>query len=332
SLKQLLIGGEALSVGHVRTGLEELGEVELINGYGPTEVTTFSCTHRIRSSAGAGWERGVPIGRPISNTEAYVLDGRQQLVPVGVVGELYLGGDGLARGYIGTAELTAERFVPHGYSRERGARLYRTGDLVRYGRTGELEFVGRVDEQLKIRGYRIEPGEVESVLKQHELVREAVVVGRTEESGEKRVVAYVVAAGGAEEVSVTELRRYLGEKLPSYMIPSAFVYLAELPLNANGKVDRGALPAPEWQSSLSEREYVGPRTATEEVLCGIWAEVLRVERVGIHDNFFELGGDSILSIQIVAKARQQGLQLSPKQLFQYQTIAEVSEQVQESKL
>jgi amino acid adenylation domain-containing protein len=300
-LRQLLIGGEALSVSHVRRGLAALAGVELINGYGPTEVTTFSCTHRIRSSAEEGWEQGVPIGKPIGNTEAYVLDGRQELAPVGVVGELYLGGEGLARGYVGAAALTSERFVPHPFSRERGARLYRTGDLVRYRRDGELEFMGRVDEQLKIRGFRIEPGEVESVLREHEQVAEAVVLGRQEESGEKRLVAYLVAAAGAAELSVADLRRYLDEKLPEYMVPAGFVYLAELPLNANGKVDRAALPAPEWEQMRGEQEYVGPRTAVEEVLCGIWEEVLGVDRVGVYDNFFKIGGNSLLAMQVVSR-------------------------------
>ena len=190
---------------------------------GRRRATTCECAHGWNSGDGDG--QTLPIGRAIGNTEVYVLDGRQQLVPVGVVGELYLGGDGLARGYLGAAAQTAERFVPHPYSGTGGARLYRTGDLVRYDREGQLEFVGRVDEQLKIRGYRIEPGEVESALRGHESVSEAVVLGRAEESGEKRLVAYVVAAAGAAELSVTELRSYLGGKLPEYMLPAAFVYL-----------------------------------------------------------------------------------------------------------
>ena len=308
SLKQLLIGGEALSVRQVRAGLAELDGVELINGYGPTEVTTFSCTHRIRSSAGTAWEQGVPIGRAIGNTEAYVLDGRQQLAPVGVVGELYLGGDGLARGYLGATGQTAERFVPHPYSGTGGARLYRTGDLVRYDRDGQLEFVGRVDEQLKIRGYRIEPGEVESALRGHESVSEAVVLGRAEESGEKRLVAYVVAAkgeaGGAAELSVTELRSYLGGKLPEYMLPAAFVYLKELPLNANGKVDRKAFLALEREEVVAAREFVEPRTSLEEEVAVICRQSLGITRIGIYDNLFELGCNSIKATIIVSRLRE----------------------------
>jgi amino acid adenylation domain-containing protein len=330
-LRQLLIGGEALSESHIRRGLAALEDVELINGYGPTEVTTFSCTHRIRSSAGEEWEQGVPIGKPINNTEAYVLDERQELVPVGVVGELYLGGEGLARGYVGAAELTSERFVPRPFSKDPGARLYRTGDLVRYRRDGELEFMGRVDEQLKIRGFRIEPGEVESVLREHEQVAEAVVLGRQEESGEKRLVAYLVAAAGAAELSVTELRRYVEEKLPEYMMPAGFVYLAELPLNANGKVDRAMLPAPEWEQVRSGQEYVGPRTAVEEVLCGIWAEVLGVEQVGVYDNFFELGGHSLLATRINSRLRQAfGIELPLRELFESGSIARLAERVSEA--
>jgi amino acid adenylation domain-containing protein/non-ribosomal peptide synthase protein (TIGR01720 family) len=329
-VKHLLFGGEQVDVGIVRKLVEGGSKPErLLHVYGPTEVTTYATWSEVQE---VGVEaQTIAIGRPLSNTEAYVLDERQELVPVGVVGELYLGGEGLARGYVGAAELTSEKFVPHPFSREVGARLYRTGDLVRYRRDGELEFVGRVDEQLKIRGFRIEPGEVESVLREHAQVVDAVVLGWQEESGEKRLVAYLVmkSDGIFSVPTANQLRMYLREKLPEYMMPAGFVYLAELPLNANGKVDRAALPAPEWEQGSSE-EWVGPRTAVEEVLCGIWAEVLRVERVSVNDNFFELGGDSILSIQIVAKARQQGLHLSPKLLFQYQNIAELSEQVKEN--
>jgi amino acid adenylation domain-containing protein len=251
-VKQLLVGGEALSVKHIQQGLAELPETEIINGYGPTEVTTFSCTHRVRRTAAAGWERGVPIGRPINNTEAYVLDERGQLLPVGVVGELYLGGAGLARGYAGDAVQTAEKFVPHGFAKRAGERLYRTGDLVRWRVDGELEFVGRVDEQVKLRGYRIEPGEIEQALREHEAVQDAVVVVRRGEAEEKRLVAYIVS--DTTSVTVNELRAHLRERLPEYMVPWSFEYLDRLPLNANGKVDREALPEP----SLRKRTMRGP--------------------------------------------------------------------------
>ncbi len=306
---------------HVQQGLAALRETEFINGYGPTEVTTFSCTHRVRQTAAESWERGVPIGRPINNTEAYVLDERGQLLPVGVVGELYLGGAGLARGYVGDAAQTAEKFVPHAFAKRAGERLYRTGDLVRWRADGELEFVGRVDEQVKLRGYRIEPGEIEQALREHEAVQDAVVVVRGGENEEKRLVAYIAADTAA--VTVNELRAHLRERLPEYMVPWSFEYLERLPLNANGKVDREALPEPAGVAELSG-EYVGPRTATEEMLCGIWSEVLRVERVGVHDNFFELGGDSILSIQIIAKIQEQGFGCSIQDLFERPEIAELA--------
>jgi non-ribosomal peptide synthase protein (TIGR01720 family) len=309
----------------MQQGLTALPATEFINGYGPTEVTTFSCTHRLRETAGESWEHGVPIGKPINNTESYVLDEQEQLLPVGVVGELYLGGAGVARGYVGDAAQTAERFVPHAYARREGERLYRTGDLVRWRVDGALEFMGRVDEQVKLRGYRIEPGEIEQALREHEAVQDAVVVVHADKE-EKRLVAYVVTQ--AEAVSVSELRQHLRERLPDYMAPWSYEYLEHLPLNANGKVDRAALPEPSSSPRLTA-EYVAPRTATEEVLCGIWSEVLRVERVGIHDNFFALGGDSILSIQIAARARQRGLQLSPKQLFQQQRISDLVSVVSE---
>ena len=233
------------------------------------------------------------------NTQVYVLDEQQQLAPVGVAGELYLGGAGLARGYLQRPELTAAQFVPHPYSRAGGERLYRTGDQVRWTERGELEFVGRRDEQVKIRGFRVEPGEIEAVLTAHESVREAVVIVRGEESEARRLVAYVVPEAGAA-LSSSEWRHYLQRRLPDYMVPSAFVRLAQMPLTANGKVDRRALPAPEWSGS---GQYVGPRTPVEELLAGIWADVLQVEQVGVYDNFFELGGHSLLATQVMSRVR-----------------------------
>ena len=292
----------------------------LHNLYGPTEaaidVTYWACER-------ASEREIVPIGRPIANTEVYVLDQRGRLVPVGVAGELHIGGAGLARGYWQRPELTAERFIPDSFSGKAGARLYRTGDLVRYLEAGELEYLGRLDQQVKVRGHRIELGEIEAVLGQHEGVRQSVVVAREDAPGQKQLVAYVVSAGEAE-VSSTELRSYLREKLPEYMAPAFFVPLAELPLTPNGKVDRRALPAPEHTRAQSEESYVAARTAVEELLVVIWCEVLGLEQVGVHDNFFHLGGDSILSIQVISKARQAGFQLTPKQLFQHPTIAQLA--------
>ncbi len=301
AVKQVLFGGEQVDVRSV-AAVQAAGAGRLVNLYGPTEITVCASWHEVKQVAST--DVTVPIGRPINNTEVHVLDERGQLLPVGVVGELYAGGAGLARGYVGDAAQTAERFVPNAFAKNAGERLYRTGDLARWNVDGELEFVGRVDEQVKLSGYRIEPGEIEQALREHEAVQDAVVLVRRSKDEEKRLVAYVVADTAA--VTVNELRGHLRERLPEYMVPWSFEYLERLPLKVNGKLDREALPEPS-RVAESAREYVGPRTATEEVLCGIWSEVLRVERVGVHDNFFELGGDSILSIQISARARQRGL-------------------------
>jgi acyl carrier protein len=283
----------------VRVALKEGRPERLLHVYGPTESTTFATWEEVKEVDEKA--HTIAIGRPVANTRAYVLDADQEPVPVGVPGELYLGGDGLARGYLNRAELTAERFIPDGYSGEYGARLYRTGDMVRYVEDGKIEFIGRGDEQVKLRGYRIELGEIEAILREHPSMAEAVVIASTEEDGaEKRLVAYVV--GGAEtQPSVGELRQYLKERLPEYMIPSAFVSLQHLPLTPNGKVDRRALPAPELSRAEMEGEYVAPRNAVEEMLAGIWAEVLKAERISIYDNFFEIGGHSLLATQVISR-------------------------------
>jgi acyl-CoA synthetase (AMP-forming)/AMP-acid ligase II/acyl carrier protein len=266
------------------------------NLYGPSETTTYSTWVAMRRAEGF-----VPhVGRPIANTRIYLLNARGQPVPVGVVGELYIGGDGVARGYLNREELTAERFLRDPFAAEPDARMYRTGDLARYLPDGNIEFLGRNDFQVKIRGYRIELGEVEAALGRHPAVREVVMLAREDAPGDKRLVAYVVAKG--EAPSTAELKDYLASRLPQYMVPSAFVVLEQLPLTPNGKVDRKALPAPE-RTGL-EAEYIAPRNATEEKLAQIWAEVLKVERVGIHDNFFELGGHSLLATQVVSRINQ----------------------------
>jgi non-ribosomal peptide synthetase component F len=288
---------------------------ELHHSYGPTETaiaaTEWTCE--------AGAER-VLMGRPIANTHAYVLDGYMELLPVGVVGELYIGGVGVGRGYAGQAALTAERFVANPFSVAPGERLYRTGDLVRYDAEGKLEFVGRVDQQVKLRGYRIELGEIETVLRRNEQVREAVVV-LSEVDGDQRLVAYV--AGDAQ---AGELRAYLKEQLPDYMVPSFFVGLKELPLLPNGKLDRRALPAPK---GMGAEEYQAPRTQTEELLSGLWASVLRVPRVGIRDNFFELGGHSLLATKLASRVRETfGVEMPLRELFAHPTVASLAEQVE----
>ena len=314
-LRQLLAGGDALSVSHVERFLREVPDCTLINGYGPTENTTFSACHHVTSIAEGA--TNVPIGRGIGNTQLFVLDRNYEPAPIGVPGELFLGGAGLARAYLNRPDLTAERFVPHRFASEPGARLYRTGDLVRCLPNGEVEFLGRLDQQVKVRGFRIELGEIEAALCRHPNVREAIVVVRSDDE-KKRLVAYVA---GEVEAAASELRSYLKQQLPEYMIPAAFVVLDKLPLNNIGKVDRKQLPAPETSRPSLAETYVAPRTETERILAGIWSEVLSVKQVGIHDNFFELGGDSILSLQIVARAHQAGLQLTATQLFYHQTIA-----------
>ena len=319
-VRQLLAGGEALSVAHVRRMLEVIGSGRLINGYGPTENTTFTCCYVM--TADTRIENTVPIGRPIANTQVYVLDRHLQPVPVGVYGELYIGGDGVARGYLNRPELTAEKFVADPFDATGAGRLYRTGDLVRWLPDGNLEFVGRIDNQVKVRGFRIELGEIEAVLNQQPQVREAVVVVREDVPGDKRLVAYVVAEGGEVEL-IERLREQLRASLPDYMMPSAFVTLEGLPLTPNGKVDRKALPAPERM--VSEAAYVSPRTPTEEILAGIWAEVLKVERVGVHENFFELGGHSLLATQVVSRVRQAcGVELPLREVFAGPTVAYLS--------
>ena len=308
-------GGEALPF-EVKERFFALFGAELHNQYGPTEasidVTYWDCGK-------AGEQRVVPIGRPNANNRIYVLDKYEQPVGIGIAGEIFIGGIAVGRGYLQRPELTAERFTPDPFSGEEGARLYRTGDLGRYLADGSIEYLGRLDEQVKVRGFRIELGEIEAVLREHSAVRAAVAIVREDVPKNKRLVGYVVAETGAN-VGGPELREYLKTRLPEYMVPTAIVELAEIALTPNGKVDRRALPMPEHISSEG-RKYVAPRTAAEQILANLWSEVLRVEQVSIHDNFFELGGDSILTIQIISRANRAGLQLTPRQLFEHQTIA-----------
>ena len=319
-------GGSAVGL-KVLCGAEQLAEdlaeqlvahgAEVWNMYGPTETTVWSSVAEI-----GGERKRVTLGRPIANTQFYVLGAGMRPVPVGVSGELYIGGEGVARGYLNRPDLTAERFVPDAFSNGMGRRLYRTGDVVRW-RGGELEYVGRGDAQVKVRGYRIELGEVEAALREHEAIGEACVVARDDVAGGKRLVAYVVIPG-EHRPNVSELRAFLQGKLPEYMLPSAFVTVEAMPLTPNGKVDRRALPEPGHDRPELGGRYVAPRTAVEEALASIWSEVLGVEEVGVYDNFFELGGDSILTIQIVSKAGHSGLNFAPRELFQHQTIAELA--------
>ncbi|WP_338270543.1 amino acid adenylation domain-containing protein, partial [Corallococcus caeni] len=322
TVRQLHVGGDAVDPGAARAVLARGAPGKFVNAYGPTESTTFAAWHHVKEVAEGA--TAVPIGRPLSNTELYVLDAELQPVPVGVLGELYIGGDGLALGYLGRPELTAEKFVPHPFRTEAGARLYRTGDQVKQLPDGSVVFLGRLDSQVKVRGFRIELGEVESALGQCKGVAENTVIAREDSPGIKRLVAYV-GAPEAMRPTVDALRAELKTRLPEYMVPAAFVMLESLPLTPNGKVDRKALPAPQGDRQDSGKAYVAPRTPEEEKLAAIWASVLGLEKVGIHDNFFALGGDSIISIQIISRANQAGLRLMAKQLFQHQTVAELAQ-------
>ncbi len=317
SLERLFCGGEALRRSLVDRARERLPGLEIINLYGPTEVTIDSVAHVSQRDGGSAPME--PIGRPVANIQAYVLDARMAPVPIGVPGELHLAGAGVGRGYLHRPELTAERFLPNPFGE---GLLYRTGDAARWLLDGTLEYLGRVDQQVKIRGFRIELGEIEVVLAGHPAVRECAALAREDIAGEKKLVAYLVFADGASPTA-GEIRTFLKEKLPEYMVPSAFVVLPSLPLLASGKVDRRALPAPEGGAGLG-RVYAPPRDEAEATLARIWATLLRIPRVGIHDNFFEIGGDSILSIQIVARAQQAGLGITPRQIFLHPTIAELA--------
>jgi amino acid adenylation domain-containing protein len=327
SVRQVVAGGDVLSTEHVRRLLRaKEGRGVVVNGYGPTETTTFACCHRMSSETEL--EHGVPIGRPIGNTRVYVLSEEMELLGDGMLGELYIGGDGLARGYYNQPGLTADRFVPHPFSTTGGERLYRTGDYVSWRADGTLQFIGRRDTQVKIRGFRVEPGEVEAVLGRHGAVKECAVVVR-ETNGEKGLVAYIVDGNHEDGVNASELRDYLREQLPEFMLPAAIVAIESLPLTPNGKVDRRELAAREVRVG-SDQSYVPPRTINEELLCNIWEEVLQAERVGIDDNFFDLGGDSILTIKVIVKARAVGLQLNVQQLFQYQNVHELAQELERS--
>jgi len=320
-LRQITCGGEALDLQLVQRVRGLLGEVTLANMYGPTEATIGATFHRCDTEV---LLKRVPIGRPISNTEIYLLSHELTLVPIGVAGEIYIGGAGLAWGYLNHADLTAERFFPNPFSEEPGSRLYRTGDVGRYRTDGSLEFLGRCDEQLKVRGYRIEPGEIETLLKRHPAIRDALVTAHEDDLGRHRLISYVLWRDHVE-VSVSELRKFLQEELPEQLIPAVFIKLREWPLTANGKIDRRALPSPDGTRPQLEPDYLPPRNETERSLAEIWSHALGLERVGINDNFFELGGDSIISLQIVARAGQAGLVITPGQLFRHPTIAALAQ-------
>ncbi|MGB8508752.1 MAG: amino acid adenylation domain-containing protein, partial [Pyrinomonadaceae bacterium] len=312
-----LSGGEALQPKLAEALLKDGGP--LWNGYGPSETSIYSTIHRVEARDTE--ETSVPIGRPVANTQVFILDDQLQPVPAGVPGEMYIGGDGVARGYANRPELTAERFIPDSLTGRTGARLYRTGDLARYLPDGRIEFRGRADHQVKLRGYRIELGEIEAVLANHPGVAACAVVVRESHSGEAHLIAYLVA--GEDEPAKSELRSFMGQKLPEYMIPAAFVTLDKLPLTTSGKIDRKALPA--LDGNVVEDEYVAPRNPLEEKLAGVWAEVLKVARVGVNDNFFGLGGHSLLATQAISRVREVfKVELPLRSLFENPTVAGLS--------
>jgi amino acid adenylation domain-containing protein len=319
SVRQLLVGGEALSAAHIRRALSALPETQLINGYGPTESTTFACCYSIPRSLEEA-ATSIPIGRPISNTQVYILDKQLQPVPIGGVGELHIGGDGLGRGYLNRPDLTFEKFIANPFSERPGDRLYKTGDLARYLPDGNIEFIGRLDDQIKIRGYRIEPGEIEAALTQHPAVKAAVVVPHEIQPAEKLLVAYVVPKGG-QALTAEGLQAFLKQKLPRYMVPARFMFVASLPLTPNGKVDRRALPAPEAVEITSHREFVAPRDEVESKLLEIWQSVLGIRTISVTDNFFDLGGHSLLVVRMMGLIeRACGVRLPLATLFAGATV------------
>ncbi|MFN9736516.1 MAG: amino acid adenylation domain-containing protein, partial [Microcystis sp.] len=326
SLRTILTGGDKLN-----QYPSNFIPFQVVNNYGPTENTVVT-TSGVVISGEKNNSLSPAIGRPIFNTQIYILDSNLQPVPVGIPGEIHISGAGLARGYLNRPELTQEKFIPNPFSNSPDSRLYKTGDLARYLPDGNLEYLGRIDNQVKIRGFRIELGEIETILSQHSAVKTAIVIAREDETNQKRLVAYIVpqAEGISAQqeqnfIAVTELRQFLKAKLPEYTIPSAFVILESLPLTPNGKIDRRALPAPEFQS---EEQYVAPRNPIEEILSSIWVKVLKVAQVGIHDNFFELGGHSLLATQLISRIREAfQVEMPLRELFVAPTIAELAQEI-----
>lgn len=330
SLRRIVCSGEALSSQSVAACHNVLPLTVVHNLYGPTEaaidVTSWTCPQDLPATA------TVPIGRPIANLRIYLLDQHRRPVPAGVVGELYIGGVGVARGYLNRPDLTAERFLKDTFVSEAGARMYRTGDLARYLPNGDIEYLGRNDNQVKIRGFRIELGEIDAALQKQPSIRDAVVVAREDAQGDLRLVAYVVVAAAAEGLStseyIAEWRSKLAARLPDYMVPAAFVKLDELPLTANGKLDRKALPLPD-DASFFRRTYAAPQGEVEIVMAELWQQLLGVERIGRHDNFFELGGHSLLAVQLMEHLRQRDMSIEIRALFESPTLAELSERTVE---
>jgi len=316
-VRALVIGGEALHLESLAFWRTQAPLTRLINEYGPTETVVGCCVYEVAEDDPVSGP--VPIGTPVANSQLYVLDESLQPVDKGATGELYIGGDGVGLGYLNRRQLTDDRFIPDPFSRNCRGRLYRSGDLVRFNDEGNLVFLGRIDNQIKIKGFRIELDEVETMLNQCAGVRDCAVVAREDATGEKRLIAYVVEDGSQTEVD--ELRKAMKSRVPEYMVPTTFMKMESLPLTTNGKVDRQTLPAPDRKQNACTEKRVTKHSQAEQTLMKIWAEVLKVEKVGINDNFFDLGGDSILGTLILARAAQAGVKFSPRQLFEHQTIA-----------
>ncbi|MFS0655873.1 amino acid adenylation domain-containing protein [Bacillus sp. 179-C3.3 HS] len=314
--KALLVGGDALSAAHIRKALPYLPE-GLLNGYGPTENTTFSCVHHIRELDEK--QTTVPIGQPIAYSQAYILDKDLQPVPQGVIGEIYVGGTGLALGYLGDEEKTMQSFIPHPF--QEGERLYKTGDMGRWLPNGMIDCLGRMDQQVKIRGHRVECGEIEAAMLRFEDITECAVIPHQHESGHKRLIGYFVQKGALTQ---QDIRQALKGMLPDYMVPSLFIEMEELPLTPNGKVDQKRLPSPEWKQENVDTPVDGPVSEEERVLERVWCQLLGASAIGRHDNYFELGGDSIIVIQMVARLAQEGYTIQPRDVFEKQTISQLA--------
>lgn len=326
--KYLILGGETLTPGLVEQISATNHTCNIINHYGPTETTVGSLTFRVQKQHISPAVQTIPIGRPIANTRAYILDERMGPVPIGVAAELYIGGAGVAEGYLNRPEETALQFVPDSFSGNPDALLYRTGDLARYLPDGNFEFLGRVDHQVKIRGYRVELGEIEAVISQHPQIRQAVAIIRRDAPHDEKLITYIVPSGHKPPAQ-EELRNFLKEKLPDYMIPSAFVYLRSLPLTANGKVDRALLPSPDESRPEKHKTFVAPRNAVETEVASIWASVLKFDQVGVHDNFFDLGGHSLLATQVISRMRKAFQQeIALRSLFESPTVAELARRIE----
>ncbi len=319
SLRRLLVGVEPINEKLLISISQRIPGLQIINGYGPTETTICSTLYSIKTETISNGN--TPIGKPLQNTKIYLLDKQMQPVPIGVQGELHIGGAGLARGYLNRPQLNAEKFIPNPFDKAKGSKLYKTGDLARYLPDGNIEYLGRIDNQVKIRGFRIELGEIEAVIGQNEDVQSACVIAREDSPGDKRLVAYLVPQPEII-LTINEIRQFLKAKLPDYMVPNAFVILEALPLTPNGKIDRRALPAPDLQG---KGEYIAPRNPIEEKIAQIWAEVLKLERVSIEDNFFELGGHSLLATQVISRCQEAfEIALPLRYLFESPTIAQLS--------